>query len=319
MDEIGRLIHYVGAREPVDPGRMNLARERVGAHWESVAAERRAGRNRRRMLQFSLAAGIVVALGALFVVANRPEVAPLTVMATVENVLGDGLIANRDAEKGGSIAADTRISTAVDGRIALRLANGQSLRIDQASQLVVRSASHITLMAGGIYIDSDQAIAASTVQVDTPFGTARDVGTRFQVRLTDAALKIGVRSGLVEIGRNSRREFAVNEGSFLELGPSGRTGGGDLRSDDPDWLWIESIPPAFDLEGASLAQYLEWYAHELGLVLRWESNGAEQRASSVRLSGSIEGASLEEGLEIVRRIAEFDIREVDGALWISVE
>ncbi len=44
MDDIGRLIHYAGARETVSPERFEKARDRVGRHWERVVAEQRPGR-----------------------------------------------------------------------------------------------------------------------------------------------------------------------------------------------------------------------------------------------------------------------------------
>ena len=77
--------------------------------------------------------------------------------------------------------------------------------------------------------------------------------------------------------------------------------------------------PEFDIDGATLERYLEWYAHERSLELEWANVASRTRAGATVLTGSIAGASLDEGLEIVQRISAFDYQLTGDTIRIQVE
>jgi len=319
MDDIGRLIHYAGARETISPERLEKARQRVGTHWEHVVAEQRHNRGGTRFRYVAVAASIVVAVGASLLLWRAVDVPPAIVSASVDRVLGEVMLADQVAGKGDVIGVDTLIATSPDSRIALRMAGGQSLRIDTSSQLLLHSSNHVSLQAGGVYIDTDTASNPLPIMVSTPFGVARDVGTQFQVRLAASVLMVGVRDGVVEVAQTGQRSLSVNKDRFVELDMNGKKAERVLSTDDPSWDWVETVAPEFDIQGVSLKQYLTWYAGQKGIALVWADDASQAKAEGIELAGSIAGTMLHEGLLTVQQIAPFDYRIEGDTIWVKVE
>lgn len=319
MDDVERLIRHAGVRETVDVERMENARERVASHWEGVVEEQRQSTASPRLRLVAIAASLVAVVGLASVVLQLNTPTPVTALALVERTLGEVDIAGNPASGGFEIGEDTLIETGENGRIAMRMAGGQSLRLDHSSTLVVHTPNRVSLQSGGVYIDTAEAEGSLPVLVSTPFGTAQDIGTQFQVRFVDSMLIVGVRDGLVEVDAQGQDRLSVNKGRYVELGQAGQKTEREISSDDPSWDWVETVAPEFEIEGASLKSYLDWYTNERGMTLNWEDGSSESKAANAKLTGSIAGATLDEGLEIVRRIAPFQYR-VDGeALWVKVD
>lgn len=310
MDDVGRLIHYAGARESVDPERAEHARSRVAAHWENVVAERRTLRRQQHNWMYTVAASLLLVAVTVSVL-WQPQGGPGIQVAMVEKILGTVVVADSSAVTGAGMDVNSAIETGPDGRIALRMSGGQSLRVDTNSRLVVHDAGNISLRRGAIYIDTGLAGDPAPILVATALGTAQDVGTQFQVRLADDMLVVGVRDGLVDVAPVGQENVSVEAGRFLEVDTLGSKKDLPLQDDNANWAWIETVVPEFQIEGATLAEYLNWYAHERGLRLNWGDTGSAQKARDIVLSGSIRGASLGEGLQIVRQIAPFE-SSVDG-------
>ena len=319
MDEVGRLIRHAGARQTIDSERMEQARVRVATHWEDVVAGQKAGRRPPRLRLVAIAASVVAVVGLATVILQSGTPTPIPSLAHAERVLGEVSVAGQEAGTGAAIVADSVIETGDSGRIAIRMSGGQSLRLDHGSSLVVHTPNRVSLQAGAVYIDTADAASSLPVLVATPMGTARDIGTQFQVRLAGSMLIVGVRDGLVEVTPEGQDKVAVNKGRYFELASSGQAAEREISFDDPSWDWVETVAPMFDIEGASLNDYLRWYANERGMTLNWEDSTSESKAANAVLTGSIEGATLDEGLEIVQRIAPFEYR-VDGeSLWVKVD
>lgn len=318
MDDVGRLIQHAGAREDVAPDRMKNAHNNVAAHWESVVEDRQTNKRAARHRYVAIAASIVAVAGLSIVFLQSTNAPPVPHLAQVERVLGDVVVTGLRATTQSEIGAGTVIETGSASRIAIRLAGGQSLRLDEDSRLVVHAADRVTLDAGGVYIDTANAGGLSPVLVSTPLGTAWDVGTQFQVRLTNSLLIVGVRDGIVEVTPQGQASLSVNKGRYLELGQFGQKKERDIELDDSSWDWVETVVPAFVIEGKSLKDFLLWYANERGVSLLWDDRASETKAANAMLTGSVSGATLGEGLEIVRRIAPFEYR-IDGEeLWVRV-
>lgn len=319
MDDVGRLIRHAGAREAIDAERMENARKRVANHWEGVVADQRKVTRTPRLRLVAIAASLVAVVGLASVVLQQNSPIAVTALAHVERTLGSVDIAGQAASGGLEIGEDTLIETGTNGRIAVRMAGGQSLRLDHSSTLVVHSPSRVSLQSGGVYIDTADAGGTLPVLVSTPLGTAQDIGTQFQVRFIDSMLVVGVRDGLVEVDAQGQDRLSVDKGRYVELGQAGQKSEREISFDDPSWDWVETVAPDFEIEGATLESYLDWYANERGMTLNWEDNSSESKAANAKLTGSIAGATLDEGLAIVQRIAPFQYR-VDGeALWVKVD
>ena len=318
-DDIGRIIGHAGAREAVPAERADRAREIVRRHWQQELARRA---KPRRNAWLGLAAGVLLASGmvSLWMLSGGPGT---NVVASVDRVLGEVTVAGTNRMPGESnqrdaIEAGSRIVTGPESRIALRMSGGQSLRVDIDSTVTLVSANQLSLERGALYIDTDQSTDPGPVFVSTPLGIARDIGTQFQVRLTNSALSVSVREGKVIVAPPGRDDMAVDEGQQLAVNVSGRHTRQSLSFNDAGWQWIETIMPEFSIDGASLQQYLDWFAHERGLVLVWADRISQDNADLALLSGSITGLGLDDSLLVVKGIAPFNHR-IDGqTLWVEV-
>jgi ferric-dicitrate binding protein FerR (iron transport regulator) len=319
MDDIGQLIRVAGGRDAVPPERFAQARLNVMSHWQQLVRDQRRPRIAATYRFAAIAASLVVAVAASTVWLRGGD-APLTAtIATVERATGPAYADNAKLNPGDSLSPDARIETSEESRVALRLAGGQSLRIDTSSEVILHASNRLSLQGGGLYIDTEGLANASPVIVMTSLGQAQDVGTQFQVRDVDDLVTIGVREGLVEFTRPNNEKTAVNSGRFLDLSSTGSDRERLVGETDPAWNWVETVAPSFDIDGASLREYLSWYARQRGLRLAWSDSQSEARAGAIRLSGTIAGTSLEEGLGIVHRIARFEHRIDGDTLRISVQ
>jgi hypothetical protein len=229
------------------------------------------------------------------------------------------LIDGQPVDDGDELSIGSEIETMAGGRLALDFAEGQSVRVDEKSRLQLLAVNRMALDAGGVYVDTGSATDGGQVAVVTSLGVATDVGTQFQVRLDSGDLQIGVREGLVELARPNRLVLPVGSGNIAEIRAGGEHTILPIRANDVLWSWVTSIPPQFTIEGATLLDYLNWYAREAGLSLEWETPSSRENAESTRLSGSIRNLSLDEGFRVVQRIALFDARVADSTLHIRFE
>ena len=320
MDDIGRLIRHGGAREPVPSERLARSRDKVRNHWEQVLREQQAGPKRRPILFLAKAASVVAVLGIALVLASRwPASTPDVAVASIQRIVGELSLDGEPVTAGADIPAGALLTTGPSGRAALQLVNGQSLRIDTDTALVMDTADRLHLDEGAVYIDTWGAEDADPVQVVTPLGTASDIGTQFQVRLIKDALLVGVRDGLVEFQLLGNKLLQVNAGFQLRFDAAGDARQEALDAQDPDWRWIESVTPVFDIDGASLADYLAWYANEEGLDLVWADDKSQAQAEKTTLTGSIEGVSTADSLVLVQRVAPFEYRAEAGELWVKLD
>lgn len=319
MDNIGQIIKLAGARETVPVERAERVRKNVHSHWRQVVAEKRLERHPRHFKFMALAASLILVASTTFVLWNREHATAVNTVASVERVLGKVQIRDKYANKNSVISADTEVMTGANGRIALRMEGGQSLRIDTLSHVIVHSPDHIKLESGAIYVDTAASEEANPIRVETPLGTALDIGTQFQVRVTGMLLVVGVRQGLVEVSQPGQQSLSIDKGYSLELTANGESGQQPLQIDDPDWAWIETVVPQFDIEGVTLTRYLQWYASERGVELVWADTASEYKADAAILAGSITGTSLDEGLQLVKQVAPFEHRLSADTLWIKIE
>ncbi len=306
MDEIGKLIRYAGAREGVSKARFDAAHARVAAHWAGTVDARAKVRQRRRWSVIGLAASVVLAVAAGFMLANRAPAPVAADLAFVNRVVGEVLIDGTPATPGMPLRADAAVATGAAGQLAIELAAGQSFRVDSGTRFIVKAADRFALETGAVYVASVPGNTGESVAIETRFGTAVDVGTRFQVRLLEDRVSIGVRDGLVELSRADGTAVTVSEGVEYSLASTGNEEERAVGEYDAIWGWVDAALPDFELDGATLAEYLAWYARERGLELRWADAESERVAAASELSGSLEGLDAAAGFELVRRIAPFE-------------
>jgi ferric-dicitrate binding protein FerR (iron transport regulator) len=201
----------------------------------------------------------------------------------------------RPLAAGALLPAGAEVSTGRDGRLALRVVDGPSLRLDVGSRLTLVAADRVLLSAGAVYVDSEGGMP---VTVQTPWGEVEERGTQFEVRLAGEAVRVRVREGAVSLAGDARR-WQAEAGVELVLTADGRLSRGSVPFHGQAWRWVQEIAPTFRLEGRSLPEFLAWVGRETGWQVRWRDGGTLPDGIGGVLHGSVEGMPPEQALAAV--------------------
>ncbi|MDP9192159.1 MAG: FecR family protein [Acidobacteriota bacterium] len=238
-DPIATLVRLAGRRPEVDAERTARVRAAVADEW-------RATTRRRRWTRVATAAAIAATIGGVIFMRPTEPVAPVVtpIVATAEI---------------------RELTTPNDATTSVAW-NGGTLRLDHETHVRFDSARTATLLRGAIYYANDTP--GMGVTIHTPFGEVRDIGTRFELRLRDDALRVRVRDGAVILRDTTARagtELIANLTSIAS-----RT----ISTSGEEWAWIENAAPPIVLEGKTLDEVLQLIAVEKGLTL--ERTGPDQ-------------------------------------------
>jgi len=319
-EPIGRLLELAGPRFEAKPERRERVRQAVAAQWQQTVGRRR--RARWAWSAAAVAASLMLALGASLIVPTAPPdpvvpVAPVAVGA-LERILGSV----RMSENGHLVPTtiETLVSTSSvfesgpDGRLAVRLATGHSVRLDVDSTLRFDSPTHLVLERGGVYVSSDQA--SEPLVVSTPFGLVHEIGTQFEVRVGEEAIRIRVRDGAVSLD-GPEGPVEANAGAQIEVARDGRFARSVVDRYGGDWSWILEVSPTFELEGLHLDQFLAWVQGETGWEVAFDDAAIAHEATGIELHGSIENLTPVEALVAVLPTCGLAHRIDGGRLIVS--
>jgi ferric-dicitrate binding protein FerR (iron transport regulator) len=300
-DVLGALLAASGARATPPEEQRQQVRAAVEAEWRTLVAARQ---RRRRVTAWAAAAAVaVVAVSAWWI---RPLVSPpaepfaslARVQGTVEYREGrDG--SWRHVQDGTRISPGAALRTGDAGRVAMELDNGVTLRLDRGTRLAFASPGKASLEAGAVYVDAGAGDASGSREfaLETPFGEVRHLGTQYEARVLDAALRVAVREGRVGIALAAGGQVAT-AGEQLLL-----TGSGIERSTlspwDSQWAWVASVTPPFEIEGRSVDEFLAWAARETGREVAYGSPDAARQAQGIVLRGSVSGLTPEQAVTAV--------------------
>lgn len=295
-DDIQRLLTLAGPR--LQPPADVEARVRA-ATLAAVAALPEPAAGRRRWRKPALAAAAAVLLILITAVLIVPETRPPNAGAIV---YASGAYSVRGAEAAGAeIAPGSMLRTSPGGRMLVDLGAGRSLRIDRDTSLILRDDSEIWLQRGRIYID---AAAGRSVTVITPYASVRDVGTLFEVQVSDDSLMVATREGAVDVRLGDR---AIRSGARPGVGEALQIDGLTLTSRESipttgaRWAWTQSARPPFAVQQRTYREYLQWCARESGKILRFTTPLAAQQAG-LRTLGGTTGATAEADADAIARV-----------------
>lgn len=312
---IARLLRLAGHRPPIPEWDAAVVKRAAREEWREKV------RTRARRA-FALRAGGLLAAAVLAMALGLRLWPPVPEeVASVEAIVGSvQILPAPGGEHGNTLFAGTVVATsraASGARAALRLAGGTAVRLDEETRLELVSATVLALEQGAVYVDSGGGAA---VEVRTPLGVARDIGTRFEVRLEAAAgaessLRIRVRDGVVDLRRGGGSERA-GAGAELVVRADGSVERGSAPAYGPDWDWVLASAPAFDIEGRPLRELLDWFAREGGWELRFADAESEGLAAFT-MHGSLAGSEPETGMESLLRGNGLSYRFEGGALIVE--
>ena len=267
---------------------------------------------------------VLVSAAALLVVmasrerrGERPSgaVDAAAVVAVVERIEGSphrAIDGTRTLARDESIRAGEWIETDAGGRVALRFSTGTTVRLDHGSRARVLSPAAAELSSGAVYVDTGGT--SGHFEVRTPVATAHDIGTQFEVRLIGSALRLRVRSGIVELRQGARLvsgrggtevTFTAADAITRSMAPYG-----------PEWDWVASLAPPLEIEGLALAVFLERIASEQGWQLRYADAALGDEARSITLHGSVSGLQTRQALDIALTTSSLQYRLENGELTV---
>jgi hypothetical protein len=309
-----RLLRLAGPRPRVPESEVAPLREEAR---EVFRRQARKAAVRRRLGWTALGSGLAAAV-LLLVLGPfwQREPDPPLPIARIERRTGEVMVSGS-----GALLPGTVVTTADGGRIAVRLAAGASVRIDGNSSVRFDSGRTLTLERGALYADAGPPGVSSGghegIEIATAFGSVHDIGTQFEVRLLPEGLRVRVREGKVQVDAHRLRE--AEAGSELLIHADGSSESADVSVYGPGWDWVQRTAPPFEIENASLADFLRWVSRETGL--RWRlaepDDHPEQGPEQVTLHGSIEGLTAEEALSVVLPGCGYRHRIVEGEIRLD--
>ena len=298
IDPVADLIRLAGPGDPVPEDAVLRARQAVQGAWRETVQQRR----RKTRAAWAAAASLLLVVSVLTLSGSAMDwlFGPRPTVAVLESVTGTGLRpspgsttpleSSKPAVIGDILRAGDTVAT-TDGRAALRLSGGASLRLDAHTRLTWVAAQELRLESGAVYADSGPRDAQITIH--TPLGTVRDIGTQFEARLEGADLRIRVREGEVEVLKGRRRSVA-KRGIEMTVESDGEVRRDAVEVHGEPWYPYQSVAPSFELEGATLADYFRWLIRETGWTLDFSDPAIAIEAKSVVLHGSVHGVPVEE-------------------------
>ena len=150
-------------------------------------------------------------------------------------------------------------------------------------------------------------------------GTARDVGTRFAVRIVGpegrSALLVRVRDGAVLAGQG-RRTYRTEAGQELVLHQDGTAERRGAVPYGPEWQWVMEASAGFDVEGRSLQEFLDWVSRETGWRIVLADEGLAESAAGIVLHGGIGGLRPDQAPFAVLPGAGLEGELEDGTLTV---
>ncbi len=304
-DPIERLIRLAEPRPTIAEERQERVFAAVEAEFEAMTA-RRTRRKQWGWIATAAAAVLLVVLGATIWRSSSGVDLPGPI-ATIEATSGKRSVA-------GTLAPGATVQSG-DGRIALRLAGGHAIRLDHESELILHAPDRLTLNSGALYFDSGTSGEAAPVEILTPFGTVLDIGTRYELRLTAETLGVRVRDGHVRVVTDDA-EFEAPRGVETRIDHDGNLSRRDTTAFGEDWAWTLDVLPPIAIDGRPLREFLEWAARESGRRLAFLDSELLVQASEIRMSGTIDGLTVDEALETLLTASGLTYRVDAGTLEI---
>lgn len=292
-DTLKQLFQHASARPKAPPEDEMAIREATLEEWHQVI---RARRRKRQVVAFAIAASLVLVVTVIINMQSlqRPEHAGQQI-ASIDHWSGQVHVRGRNDTLGEQRAmTDTDLQaghvlrTVGDSRLALDWMSGESLRIDENSELLLVSAKEIRLNYGRVYIDTQNAGDSSgTFLIETTIGTIEHIGTQYMTAINDGQLEVTVREGEVRIQADSTVSSA-HRGERLSIDPSGALRRTEMPTYGGDWEWVAEVTPAFGLDGVSAHSFIQWAGRESGRKVIYSNEQTRELALETQLRGNID-------------------------------
>jgi ferric-dicitrate binding protein FerR (iron transport regulator) len=319
-DLLEDLFRNVSSRERPSRADEQAVRKAIHAQWAQMTRRRKI---RRAAIAFASAASVVLAVIVGLNLTQSPELpGPAIELAVIEKKTGTVESTLATANISQPLASDSvigtgqSITTGSDSRLGVRWISGESVRLDQNTDILVHSATEIELLVGQIYLDTDQADSDSGLVIRTPAGAVRHLGTRYLTSVGDSGLSVSVREGRVQLQAAGLNALA-EAGEQMNLDSNGVYRRASIPTFGPLWQWTESLAPAFASDGRTMDEFLDWVARESGRELEYRSASAEEMARGTILRGKVDMEPMK-ALSVVLQTSDLESEINGGSIVVSV-
>ena len=320
-EDIERVLQSAGPRERPPREVEREIRGRLRTEWLAVVASRQT--SRRRQTFFALAAGVLAAAIGVWIAAPRlggptESVATMTLAAGNVRVDSGWFSTWRDVAPGQSLAVGQALQTGPTGRGALALPGGVSARLDHDTRLNITGSGELTLERGALYVDAGPAATvASRLDVITPTGSVRHVGTQYEVRLIGTGVRLRVREGRVEWHARTGGFEQSGRGEQLMIAGDGTVKRQAIPLYGEEWDWAAATAPGIAIEGVPLSRFLTWAGRELGLGIEYATPATAADAARIVVHGSITGLTPRQAFDAVLPTTGVRAAIADGRIRVG--
>jgi len=302
-DTVSTLMNLAGPRSAIPVDIEKRVYGTVHQHWRSATKT-------RRIRQWAVPASLAATILLVFAFGIRtPDIAPQTI-GTIAFVVGEPGSTNQEFNIGDAVFAGNNIETGSDAGVSITLADAISVRIAGGSSVRLDKADEITLLQGRIYADSGERIYRDRhLTINTPNGSATDIGTQFSVTSEGDRMSVAVREGRVDVS-HEQSVITAEAGNKVVLQTGTDVVIDQVAPYDPSWNWASSLAPDFDIRNRSLLDFLKWAARETGKTLQFTNDDVRMAAMRTQVVGSISNFTPNEAVEAVLSTTQFDY-EID--------
>ena len=111
-------------------------------------------------------------------------------------------------------------------------------------------------------------------------------------------MRVRVRDGIVRVTTTRGAENA-ERGVELVAAERWRDHAREAPVTGEEWDWVTLAAAPFDLDGKTLADFLAWVTREGGWDIRFQTDALARSASTIVISGSVDGLTPEQALRAV--------------------
>jgi ferric-dicitrate binding protein FerR (iron transport regulator) len=218
--------------------------------------------------------------------------------------------------QGGTLSGGSGLRTGRESGAGLLFADQLSVRLAADTEIELGDSHRIALVRGTVYVDTGSD-GGGRLEVDTPRGRVRHLGTQYELHSVGSGLRIRVREGRVQLEQRTGSVIA-EAGEQVSIAAGGTVERATIAAHDPRWRWTEALAPMPALDGRPARVLLEWAARETGRELRYVDAESEERAAQAILHGHFGRLAPAQALDVLEATTDLGYRLEDGSR-ITVE
>lgn len=278
------LLGNAGKRMEPDAAIAAAIREATQDAWRQSVAKERQRKWRNGLAGVAAAAAVVLAVVIWF--PTTPQLQPS--LAQIESLAGTFSINERARTHNESINAGDLVRTGHNSHLALRLGDATLVSLDAETEITVAAADRLVVKKGRIFVDT--AGAVDGLVVATSWGNVRDIGTQFEVAVSDEHLAVALREGKVELGLGGQihtAEFKDGVGELIQVNRAMDVSRRPLAPADNHWDWTLDTRAPLNIEGLTVADVIDWSARITGRSVVYHSDAIAIAAEQRYMSGGL--------------------------------